>query len=49
LNVAVGGDWPGNPDATTTFPQRMLVDYVRVYAAINGPGMGGKRAHESGI
>ncbi len=31
LNVAVGGNWPGNPDATTTFPQTMLVDYVRVY------------------
>lgn len=31
LNVAVGGDWPGNPDATTEFPQKMLVDYVRVY------------------
>jgi beta-glucanase (GH16 family) len=31
LNVAVGGDWPGNPDATTRFPQSMLVDYVRVY------------------
>ena len=33
LNVAVGGDWPGPPDATTTFPQTMLVDYVRVYTA----------------
>ncbi|MGC1637285.1 MAG: glycoside hydrolase family 16 protein [Candidatus Acidiferrales bacterium] len=33
LNVAVGGDWPGPPDATTTFPQTMLVDYVRVYKA----------------
>lgn len=32
LNVAVGGQWPGNPDGTTTFPQQMLVDYVRVYA-----------------
>ena len=32
LNVAVGGDWPGNPDRSTVFPQRMLVDYVRVYA-----------------
>lgn len=32
LNVAVGGDWPGNPDKTTVFPQAMLVDYVRVYA-----------------
>jgi beta-glucanase (GH16 family) len=31
LNVAVGGDWPGPPDATTTFPQTLLVDYVRVY------------------
>jgi beta-glucanase (GH16 family) len=31
LNLAVGGGWPGNPDASTTFPQRMLVDYVRVY------------------
>jgi beta-glucanase (GH16 family) len=31
LNVAVGGNWPGNPDATTTFPQTMTVDYVRVY------------------
>lgn len=31
LNVAVGGIWPGYPDASTQFPQRMLVDYVRVY------------------
>jgi len=31
LNVAVGGAWPGNPDKTTVFPQKMLVDYVRVY------------------
>ena len=31
LNLAVGGDWPGYPDAATAFPQRMLVDYVRVY------------------
>ena len=31
LNLAVGGDWPGNPDATTKLPQTMLVDYVRVY------------------
>lgn len=35
LNVAVGGGWPGNPDGTTTFPQQMLVDYVRVYAPSN--------------
>ena len=31
LNVAVGGAWPGNPDASTTFPQSMLVDWVRVW------------------
>lgn len=37
LNLAVGGNWPGNPDGTTTFPQQMLVDYVRVYAPTNLP------------
>src|SRR5207245_11479959 len=31
LNVAVGGNWPGSPDATAVFPQEILVDYVRVY------------------
>lgn len=31
LNVAVGGAWPGDPDASTVFPQQMLIDYVRVY------------------
>jgi beta-glucanase (GH16 family) len=31
LNVAVGGNWPGNPDETTVFPQLMTIDYVRVY------------------
>ncbi len=31
LNVAVGGEWPGNPDGSTTFPQYMYVDYVRVF------------------
>lgn len=30
-NLAVGGDWPGNPDATTPFPGFMDVDYIRVY------------------
>ena len=33
LNVAVGGRWPGSPDAATVFPARMYVDYVRVYQA----------------
>ena len=31
LNLAVGGNWPGYPDATTTFPQQLVVDYVRAY------------------
>ncbi|HWI56465.1 MAG TPA: glycoside hydrolase family 16 protein [Bacillota bacterium] len=31
LNLAVGGNWPGYPDATTVFPQSMYVDWMRVY------------------
>ena len=31
FNVAVGGNWPGSPNTTTTFPQHMIVDYVRVF------------------
>jgi beta-glucanase (GH16 family) len=31
LNLAIGGNWPGNPDSTTQFPQEMVVDYVRMY------------------
>lgn len=31
MNVAVGGNWPGYPDGTTVFPQRMIVDYIRVF------------------
>ncbi|HWS90577.1 MAG TPA: glycoside hydrolase family 16 protein [Pyrinomonadaceae bacterium] len=31
LNLAVGGYWPGDPDSTTVFPQKMYIDYVRVY------------------
>ncbi len=33
LNVAVGGDWPGDPDPDLTFDENtnMYVDYVRVY------------------
>jgi len=33
LNLAVGGYWPGYPDATTPFPRELVVDYVRVYKA----------------
>jgi len=31
INLAVGGNWPGNPDATTYLPQWFIVDYIRVY------------------
>lgn len=31
FNLAVGGNWPGNPDAGTVFPQWLIVDYIRVY------------------
>lgn len=31
FNIAVGGNWPGSPDATTQFPQQMIVDYVRLF------------------
>jgi len=31
LNVAIGGNWPGYPNATTPFPAVMEVDYIRIY------------------
>lgn len=31
FNIAVGGNFPGNPDGSAAFPQRMIVDYVRVF------------------
>jgi beta-glucanase (GH16 family) len=31
MNIAVGGKWPGYPNATTVFPQKMEVDFVRVF------------------
>lgn len=31
FNIAVGGIWPGSPNSSTVFPQRMAVDYVRVF------------------
>ena len=38
LNIAMGGTLGGTPDATTTWPQTMMVDYVRVYEADGGNG-----------
>lgn len=31
FNLAVGGNWPGSPDASTVFPQHLIVDYIRVF------------------
>ena len=31
MNLAVGGDWAGDPDNSTRSPSEMVVDYVRVY------------------
>ncbi len=32
MNLAVGGNWPGNPDETTDFENaEFIIDYVRVY------------------
>ncbi|WP_017812124.1 MULTISPECIES: family 16 glycosylhydrolase [Paenibacillus] len=36
LNLAVGGNWPGYPDASTAFPQKLLVDYVHVFQREGG-------------
>src|SRR5581483_9572849 len=38
MNLAVGGKFLGNPNATTPFPAEMLVDYVRVYDKADGYG-----------
>ena len=37
LNLAVGGNLPGPPDATTVFPQDFVIDYVRVYQSQDLP------------
>ncbi|MGI5449217.1 ricin-type beta-trefoil lectin domain protein [Streptomyces sp. CA-243310] len=41
LNLAVGGYWPGDPDAGTTFPQQLVVDHVRVTTSDSGTGRTG--------
>ncbi len=41
LNLAVGGYWPGDPDAGTTFPQQLVVDHVRVTTSDTGTGRTG--------
>ncbi len=51
LNLAVGGNWPGDPDASTQFPNSLEVDYVRVYDGFL-PSISGDRVvsyQESGV
>jgi beta-glucanase (GH16 family) len=49
LNVAVGGIWPGSPNASTVFPQKMLVDHVRVYSFTNSVARGGNALSNPGF
>lgn len=44
LNVAVGGNFPGDPDGSASFPQQMLVDWVRVYRLEQAPFQGAPHA-----
>ncbi|MFD3943887.1 ricin-type beta-trefoil lectin domain protein [Streptomyces sp. NPDC058579] len=46
LNLAVGGDWPGNPDGSTPFPNHLVVDYVRVTTS---DGTGGPTGAFTGL
>jgi MYXO-CTERM domain-containing protein len=33
-NLAIGGSWPGPPDATTVFPATYAIDYIRAYQKV---------------
>jgi len=43
-NLAIGGSWPGAPDATTIFPADYDIDYIRVYRKLQGTGDAGNGA-----
>ncbi|MFB4423542.1 family 16 glycosylhydrolase [Streptomyces sp. QL37] len=49
LNLAVGGNWPGSPDGSTSLPQTMTVDYVRVSASDGSGGGSGTAGPIKGI
>jgi beta-glucanase (GH16 family) len=49
LNLAVGGYWPGDPDGSTSFPQRLLVDYVKVTTGGTGGQTGGSTGPITGL
>jgi len=48
-NLAVGGGWPGNPDAGTPFPGYMDIDYIRVYQKLTQPSLRPTAAAGHGI
>lgn len=37
-NLAIGGSWPGDPDANTVMPARMQIDYIRAWRFDRPPG-----------
>lgn len=45
-NLAVGGDWPGSPDASTPFPAKFDIDYIRAYAPAPAPAARDGKAKE---
>ncbi|HUI93872.1 MAG TPA: family 16 glycosylhydrolase [Chitinivibrionales bacterium] len=51
VNLAVGGGFDGNTDATTIFPESLIVDYVRVYQwdPNVGTGAGPAKAPSLGV
>lgn len=49
LNLAAGGNWPGSPDGSTSFPQTMTVDYVRVSTSDGSGGGTGRTGPIKGI
>jgi beta-glucanase (GH16 family) len=49
LNLAVGGNFPGNPDGSSTYPQQYLIDYVHVFAWTTGGGGTGATGPITGI
>lgn len=36
MNTAVGGNWPGSPNSSTTFPCYNMIDYVHVFKPLFG-------------
>jgi beta-glucanase (GH16 family) len=48
INCAVGGNWPGNPDGNTVFPQEFKVDYVRVFDLTDQPYLSGNLSVDQG-